>query len=367
VTSGLKNIDWLRFLARPCLPAPTSQTLDTLREERILVTGAGGSIGSALATRLAALQPRELVLLDAAENRLSGLLRILVRCSAGTCWKFVLGDVVDTKLLDELYALHSPTIVFHAAAFKHVPLLEEQPFAAVQNNVLGTEAIGAAGVAHGARVILLSTDKAVQPTSVMGATKRVAEHVVLREGGTVVRLGNVLASSGSVAEVFARQMAAGEPLTVTDPAARRYFLTLDEAVNLLMSASAEPQPHKLLVPALTSQCFIADLARFMARELAPKREAAIEFTEKRPGDKEFELLWSPSESAKSACAQGLLSIQSSQLEAAVLQRGIAGLRHAFEARDLPALLIHLGCLIPDYIPSATVLRLAARTTVRVLQ
>ncbi len=140
----------------------------------------------------------------------------------------------DQGLLEHIFAAHAPRIVFHAAAFKHVPLIEEQPFAAIANNIFATATLTCAAAAHHARVILLSTDKAVQPASFMGATKRVAEHIVRSAGGTVFRLGNVLGSSDSVSEIFAQQIARGGPITVTDPAARRYFLTLEEAVNLLL-------------------------------------------------------------------------------------------------------------------------------------
>lgn len=170
----------------------------------MLITGAGGSIGSALALRLSRLA-----------------LPVLL-------------------LLDELFAAHAPRIVFHMAAHKHVPLLEQQPLAAIANNIFATETIAATAATCGARVVLLSTDKAVESISVIGATKRVAEEIVLAAGGTVLRLGNVLASTGSVTEVFAHQIARGGPLTITDPAAHRYFLTLDEPVNLLLFMSAAP-------------------------------------------------------------------------------------------------------------------------------
>lgn len=360
----LARIDWHRFLARSPLPGPEARISEALREERILVTGAGGSIGSALAQRLATLGPRALVLLDSTESRLAGLRRYLAGSATEAPAIFVLGDVCDRRLLGEVLSAHAPTLVIHAAALKHVPLLEEQPFAAVENNVFGTDALASAAAGRGVRILFLSTDKAVQPASILGATKRVAEHIVRSAGGAVLRLGNVLASSDSVAEVFARQLAEGKPLTVTDPAARRYFLTIDEAVDPLLAASQMPVASALFVPALEAQHFIADLAIFLAQEIAPGREPWIEFSSLRPGDKECEAFWANHETAGSASSNGFISVSSPQIETRPLQRALAALRAAHDARDLPALVMHLKDLVPDYAPSERLSALAAQGSAR---
>jgi FlaA1/EpsC-like NDP-sugar epimerase len=365
VISNLDGVDWHRFLARPHLPAPPFQVLDALRNKRILVTGAAGSIGSALAMRLVLLRPRSLVLLDRSESRLFALRKALTDGPANIPPTFVLGDVGDRALLEEIFAPHAPSLIFHAAACKHVPLLEEQPFAAVENNVFGTETLVSMANKHGARVLLLSTDKAVRPQSVMGATKYIAEKIVRAARGTVLRLGNVLASSDSVAEVFAEKLLVGEPLTVTDPAARRYFLTIEEAVNLLLAASGAPEPDDLFVPNLAKQRYIADLARFMTREVAPGQEAEIAFTRLRPGDKEYEEFCSPEEIARPAGALGLLSVASPQIDSSELQRELGRLHAAFAARDLPALLTQLRRLVPSYAPSAAVLSFAGSSAAAV--
>ena len=278
---------------------------------------------------------------------------------------FVLGDVGNAVLLHELFAKHASNLIFHAAAFKHVPLLEEHPFAAVENNVFCTETLVSLAEARGARVVLLSTDKAVQPASIMGATKRIAEHTVLAAGGSVLRLANVLASRDSVIEVFAQQITARKALTVTDPAARRYFITLDEAVCLLIAGSMASEPHSLFVPALSTQHFVVDLARFMAREIAPESENAIEFTRLRPGDKEFEELWSPDETAGPVRLGSLITIESPRMNPGRLKRTLAKMREALDLRDLPTLLEQLRLLVPGYAPSATLLSLAAQTSSRV--
>ena len=364
VIPSLDVIDWHVFLGRPPLAQPTSQMIDAIRRERILVTGAGGSIGSALACRLAGIAPQRLVLLESSESALFSLQGKLAETTLSQIPKCILGGVLDADLVEEIFEHHAPSVVFHAAAFKHVPLLEEQPLAAIENNVFGTKSLVLVAAAHGARVVLLSTDKAVEPASVLGATKRVAERIVLAAGGTVLRLGNVLASSNSVAEMFAHQIAAGGPLTVTDPAARRYFLTIEEAVDLLIAASAEADRPLLLTPDLGSTHYVADLARFMARVLAAEREVSIEFTKPRPGDKELERLCTSDETVVPAMAQGLLSIHSSSMTAAAFDRELDALRNSARARDLPATIGCLRSLAPDFTPSAALLGLAQRTVSR---
>ena len=341
------------------------QALALLKGTSILITGAGGSIGSALALRLAPLVHPRLALLESSESHLFALQNECASAAPGLQASFILGSAAERALLDEVFSLYAPRLVFHAAAFKQVPLIEEQPLAAIANNVFGTQTIVSAAAAHGARVVLLSTDKAVEPASIMGATKRVAECIVLDAGGTVLRLGNVLASRDSVAEAFARQIAQGDSLAVTDPAARRYFLTLDEAVNLLLAAAVEPDAPCLLAPALPAPHFIADLARYMALELAPDRDVPIEFTHLRPGDKETEQLWSGHERPRPAHCSALLSIESASLADSTLHTGLARLRAALDVRDLSAALDHMRALVPDYSPSQAILNLAGQCIPRV--
>lgn len=324
----------------------------------MLITGAGGSIGSALSKRAPALAPQALLLLDASESRLYGLQQDWSQSGLPSIMTPLLGSVTDRTLLDEIFTTHAPQLVFHAAAFKHVPLLEQQPLAAITNNVFGTLSLVRAAEGHRARVILLSTDKAVEPLSVMGATKRVAEHIVLAAGGIVLRLGNVLGTRGSVTETFASQIVSGTPLTVTDPAARRYFLTIDEAVNSLLIAAAEPENPALLVPELAHPHFITDLAQFLAHELAPGRSVEVDFIGSRPGDKDAERFWSTTESPRPANELGLITIHSPILTDAELETRLAALRSAVDTRDLAGALVELCALVPDYAPSSTVQSLA---------
>jgi FlaA1/EpsC-like NDP-sugar epimerase len=359
VIPSLGSLNWAGFLGRDRLPSPTMEMLDALYQKSLLITGAGGSIGSALALRVAPLAPPALLLLDTAESRLYALQQLWKASGIAGSMTPILGNVADRTLLDEIFTQHAPQIVLHAAAFKHVPLIEGQPLAAIANNIFGTLTLTRAAAAHGARMVLLSTDKAVQPASVMGATKRVAERIVLDAGGIVLRLGNVLATRDSVAEAFARQIALEKPLPVTDPAARRYFVTLDEAVNLLLIAAAKSTPG-ILAPDIQSPHFITDLAQFLSIQLAPEREVEVDFTSLRPGDKESEMFWSPDEIVSPSEVPGILSIASPPLPEGDLETLLAALRTAVDTRDLAAALAHLRTLVPDYTPSATVVALSQR-------
>jgi FlaA1/EpsC-like NDP-sugar epimerase len=290
------------------------------------------------------------ILLESSEASLFDLQSVFDGANAATCY---LGSVDDPALLEEIFAVHHPALVFHAAAFKHVPLLESQPLAAISNNVFGTEKLAVLAAEHRSRIILLSTDKAVAPASMMGATKRIAEQIILQSGGTVVRLGNVLDSRGSVSRVFMQQIAAGHPLTVTDPAARRYFLTLAEAVNLLLTTACEPSGPAVFAPRLETTHYVADLARFLSRTLAPDREVRIKFTEPRPGDKETEELWSTRELLHAASCEGLIQLDSPTVPH--LGKTLALLHDAVSRRDLPAAISAIKTLVPDYSPSSAVL------------
>ena len=358
----LKKLDWRGFLLRPALAGAAPEALAALRHQTILITGAGGSIGGALALKLASLAPARLILLEAAESNLYQLQREWGEVSANhaACPRTaVLGSAGDRALLEEIFQRYAPRLVFHTAAFKHVPLMEEQPFAAIQNNIFATETLLNVAGKYGARVMQLSTDKAVAPASVMGATKRVAEQMVLAAGGRALRLANVLASRDSVAEVFARQIAAGGPLTVTTPTARRYFITLDEAVHLLLTTATLSAPGSLLAPVLPATQPIAALARYMASELAPGREIALRFTGSRPGDKESEELWSSAEQARATCWAELVAITTTQPTRSDLAGSRERLHHAVESRDLSEALKSLRQIVPDYTPSQAVLALAA--------
>ncbi len=289
------------LLGREPVELDTGAIAGYLRGKRVLVTGAAGSIGSELSRQLGRFGPERLILLDQDEtgiydlgNELAERFPALDR--AGGLLPLV-GDILDRGKVERLFAAHRPEVVFHAAAYKHVPLMEAQPEEAVKTNIFGTLILGEAALAHGVeKFILISTDKAVNPTSVMGATKRVAELVCLdldRRGPTkfvAVRFGNVLGSRGSVVPLFEEQIKRRGPVTVTHPEMRRYFMVASEAVLLVLQAGALGEGGEVFVLDMGQPIRIVDLARELIRfhGLEPDRDVPIVFVGPRPGEKLFE-------------------------------------------------------------------------------
>ncbi len=269
---------------------------------RVLVTGAAGSIGSELCRQLLDLQPERLVLLDQSEFGMFEIEAELRHHALASVVRteYVVADIRDRHALDGAFAEHEPHLVFHAAAYKHVPMMERNPRAAIRNNVLGTRNVVELAAAHAVeRFVLISTDKAVRPSSVMGATKLLAEKIVQSaavESETrfmTVRFGNVLNSSGSVVPIFRRQLEAGGPLTVTHPDMERYFLTIPEAVQLVLQAGAVGSSGDVLVLEMGPPVRIVDLARDMIRLSGhdDPEDVGIVFTGIRPGEKLCEELF----------------------------------------------------------------------------
>lgn len=268
----------------------------TVRErfagKSILVTGAGGSIGSELCRQLAALDPSRLIMLDRSENDLFEIEHELSRkLDQKTCSELV--DIRDASALAEVFARHRPQVVFHAAAFKHVPMMERHPRAAIENNVIGTRNLATLADRHAvAHFVHISSDKAVNPSNIMGATKRIAEMIVqslASESQTkfnCVRFGNVLGSRGSVIHTFQRQIDLGGPVTVTDPEVTRFFMTLHEAVSLVIQAGARGQSGETFLLDMGEPVKILDLAKSMIRLSGrEEEEIGIEFVGLRPGEK----------------------------------------------------------------------------------
>lgn len=323
----------------------------------MLVTGAGGFIGAEMVRRMAARGAERLVLLEIAEQQLFAIhAEMEVRGDGERCVA-VLGSVCDRDLLASLFREWQPELVLHAAALKHVPLMERNPLAALETNALGTWRVAQAAAAHGAEaMILVSTDKAVAPHSIMGASKRIAELAMLAhaEGSgmrcAAVRLANVIGSPCSVGPLFREQIERGGPLTVTHPAARRYFLTLADVAALLGEALTCEAAEGVLVPDAGEPVFIEDLARRMIA--ASRRTAQVVFTELRPGDKLEESLVGPLEQVNGAATPGLRRVRSPA--AAGLESRMQTLVKAVAARDLTAAVRVVEELVPDYQPSAAI-------------
>ncbi|MBO9710500.1 MAG: polysaccharide biosynthesis protein [Caulobacter sp.] len=312
---ALREISLEELLSRAPVRLDPAPVRDLIAGRRVLVTGAGGSIGSELARQIAACGPAQLILLDAAEANLFHIDRELGEAWPGLPRRDVLCDVRDAARLNLVFAAEKPELVFHAAALKHVTLVENHPCEGVRTNVLGSRNVAAAAKAAGAaHLALISTDKAVAPASVMGATKRVAEAVVRQfgagEGGagprvSVVRFGNVLGSAGSVVPIFQHQIARGGPVTLTDAEVERYFMTIPEAVQLVLravalsAADAHP-PTGVLTLEMGEPVKIIDLARRMIelQGLVPDRDIEIRITGLRPGEKLTEALVDVNETAR---------------------------------------------------------------------
>jgi FlaA1/EpsC-like NDP-sugar epimerase len=367
-----ESFPWYDFLNRDPLPVAASDSLEFLRGASILVTGAGGSIGTSLALRLAALRPRRLVLLEASENNLYELESRLRSEGATGVTVSCLGSVTDESLLEEIFATHSPKWIFHAAAHKHVALLEEHPLAALKNNAAGTFALVKKAHLIGYQVILVSTDKAASSASVMGATKRLAELIVRAHGGTAVRLGNVLGSRGSVVETFIRQAASGDALTLTHPEARRYLLTLEESVELLLSGAIEAfarsqhdQPKSLLLAADLDRTYrVRDLAEFIALRVAPNRKVSFTTSGLRQGEKMVEELWGSDEIATGHARNGLRLVDSPLVPLPQLELELTRMEEAILCRDLRSAITILQSLV-NFSPSDCLLALLQAAAVQV--
>lgn len=295
--SEVRRVDVEDLLGRDPVRIHTAEVREYLRGKSVMVTGAGGSIGSELCRQIARFEPSVLVCFDISEFALYRLSEEFATHFPTVQLLALAGDVKDAVRVDEVITRYHPHVIFHAAAYKHVPLMEdENAWQAVRNNVLGTWQVARSAVACGvARFVLVSTDKAVNPTNVMGATKRLAEQVcqaLSSEGRTqfeIVRFGNVLGSAGSVIPKFQEQIASGGPVTVTHPDITRYFMSIPEAAQLVLQAGSMGQGGEIFVLDMGDPVKIADLARDMIRLSGHTEEQIrVVFTGLRPGEKLFE-------------------------------------------------------------------------------
>ena len=334
-------------------PAPVRHLV---HGRRVMVTGAGGSIGSELCRQIASFRPASLVLFERYENSLYTIENTL-RDLGHSRVVPVIGDVTDRSRLQNVLSAHRPEIVFHAAAHKHVPLMEQNPCEAVKNNIHGTRLLAEMAEAHGVdRFIFISTDKAVNPTSVMGATKRVAEMLVQSQAqgsGTsffTVRFGNVLGSNGSVVPRFIEQIRAGGPVTVTHPEMRRFFMLIPEAVQLVLHAAAQGRSGETYVLEMGEQVKLVDMARNLIRlsGYKPDEEIRIEYIGLRPGEKLFEELVDEHEVSSPSGVEKIMQVRPRQVPTRdSLLNAVGALEAlAWEGRRSDVL-SHLWALLPD--------------------
>ena len=328
----------------------------------VMVTGAAGSIGSELCRQIAGFGPKALVGFDRAETPLFYLERELHEGFPVLAFQPEIGDVTRCDDVNWTMRKYRPSIVYHAAAYKHVSMMERQVFAAVENNIFGSWQVALAAAGNAVDYfVMISTDKAVRPASLMGATKRAAELVVCalqKKGGTrfvAVRFGNVLGSSGSVLPIFKDQIAAGGPVTVSHPDMKRYFMTAAEAGQLVLGAFVHGKGGEIFVLDMGDPVSILELARNLIRQsgFEPDRDIEIEFTGPRPGEKLFEELNLEAELLNKTSHPRIYSPMSpDEIDEEQARAYLDDLRQAANSRDAHRILLLLKEIVPDYEPSA---------------
>ena len=331
----------------------------------MLITGAGGSIGSELTRQAIGFRPRELVLVDRSENSLFTLGNELHTTQPGAPVVCIVADIQDVAAMRDIFSRHRPDLIFHAAAYKHVPLMEQSCFQAVSNNIFGTYNIALIAREFGCSAfVMISSDKAVKPTSVMGVTKRIAELIILslQHAGTryvAVRFGNVLGSNGSVVPTFQKQIADGGPVTVTHPDARRYFMTIPEAVQLVLQASSMGSASEIFVLEMGAQIRITDLARNLIKlsGLEPEQDIPIVYTGLRPGEKLFEELMFDAEGLKPTSHPKIRVLDGGIVSFEQVQCWLDELSAVVEAKNVYGLVQMFRKIVPEYMPSPEMLGL----------
>jgi FlaA1/EpsC-like NDP-sugar epimerase len=358
-TSSLRNLSVKDLLGRKPVQLDEAPVKARISGRSILVTGAAGSIGSELCRQIARFEPTCLVAFDRAESELFRVETELREAYPKLELVPALGDIRDRSRVAELLSRHSVEAIFHAAAYKHVPMMESHILEAVHNNILGTWNLVDTASQHGVRsFLMISSDKAVNPICVMGATKRVCERIVAarlansQTKGVVVRFGNVLGSNGSVVPIFQAQIEAGGPVKVTHPEARRYFMTISEAVSLVVQAWTRSEGSEIFVLDMGEPIRIVDLAENMIRlaGLAPYEDIEIQFTGLRPGEKLIEEINGDHEGTSATYQDQMHIIHEEALSEETVGLWIERLKDLVVARNEDAILAHLRVLVPEYCP-----------------
>jgi FlaA1/EpsC-like NDP-sugar epimerase/glycosyltransferase involved in cell wall biosynthesis len=356
----LQQIRTLQFedlLARPPVGLDPAPIRRLIAGRRVLVTGAGGTIGGELCRQIAAMGPASLVMVDRYENGLHAISLELQDKCPWSALHGVIGDISDDARVNDIFALYRPEIVFHAAAHKHVPLMEDSPCEAIKNNVTGSRILAAAAERHGVdRFIMISTDKAVNPISVMGASKRLAELVLRAQAAgsgttfTIVRFGNVLGSNGSVVPRFLEQIRRGGPVTVTDPEVRRFFMLISEAVQLVLHAAAQATDGATYVLEMGEQVRLVDLARQLIRlsGFVPEQDIPITFVGLRAGEKLSEELVGDGETVRRSCVDKVLRVTEQGRPSVEVLATIAAVEQRAARSDAAGVTALLAALLPAY-------------------
>ena len=359
--SQIRPVDIADLLGREPVALETGNIRDLLQGRVVLVTGAGGSIGSELCRQIATYRPRSLLLLEQNEGQVFRIEQELLARGHGGMIVPLIGNILDERRLSEIFERYRPQLLFHAAAHKHVPLMEGHATEAIKNNTLGTVRLTRFAMAHGVRrFVLVSTDKAINPTSVMGATKRLAEiylQSLAAHNGTdtkfmAVRFGNVLDSSGSVVPTFREQVAAGGPVTVTHPEMTRYFMTIPEAVGLVLQSATQGRGGETFVLDMGQPVKIVDLARNLIElsGLKPDEDIEIRFVGLRPGEKLFEEISSDGEHMQRTDHPKIMRFVSPPTPLARVEDFLAQLEGQLHESSATQLKLELKKFIPEYQP-----------------
>lgn len=359
--SNIRPLSLEDLLQREPVKADIQSVKEYVEGKVVLVTGAGGSIGSELCRQIFEYSPSHLILFDRYENGLFDIdleLNIKRKENGKTVIHTIVGDMCDIRTLDCLFSQHKPQIVFHAAAHKHVPLMELNPFEAVKNNIFGTKNLLNAATKHNSeRFVMISTDKAVNPANIMGATKRVAEFMTINMNhassvkATIVRFGNVLGSNGSVIHIFKEQVKQGGPLTVTHPEIKRFFMLIPEAVQLVLIAGSAGRGGDIFVLEMGEQIRILDLAENFIKlsGFIPHEDIKIEFIGLRPGEKLYEELFDESELVSSTFHEKLRILTPNYIPSVKdLNFHIANLERIIANNSVEELVSELQEIVPTF-------------------
>ena len=357
--SKVRSVRVEDLLGRP----PVRLDLVTIRQKLtgkvLMITGAGGSIGSELARQLAGFHPRKLVLFERAENELHAIDVELRALYPELDYVPVVGDILDVRTLRDVMTEHHPDSIFHAAAYKHVPMMEKNCFQAVVNNIFGTYNVALVSKQYNVGdFLMISSDKAVNPTNIMGVTKRIAELVILSLQNqhtrfVSVRFGNVLGSNGSVLQLFQQQLTRGGPLTITHPDCRRYFMTIPEAVELVLQASTMGRGGEIFVLEMGEPVKIVDLAKNLVRlsGLTPEQDIKFVYTGLRPGEKLFEELKLDGEGVKPTSHKKIRVLDGGMADFVTVERWLEELSALVDMKNVHGLVTKLQAIVPEYTPS----------------
>ncbi|GFH95587.1 UDP-N-acetyl-alpha-D-glucosamine C6 dehydratase [Lachnospiraceae bacterium] len=354
--SNLREVQIEDLLGRDPIEVNVDEIIGYVQNKTVLVTGGGGSIGSELCRQVARHNPKRLIILDIYENNAYEIQQELKRDYPGLDLTVLIGSVRNTRRVDEIFRDYRPDIVYHAAAHKHVPLMEDSPNEAIKNNVFGTLKVATAADRYGTgKFVMISTDKAVNPTNIMGASKRICEMVIQnmnrksRTEYVAVRFGNVLGSNGSVVPLFKRQIEKGGPVTVTHPDIIRYFMTIPEAVSLVLQAGAYARGGEIFVLDMGEPMKILDLAKNMIKLSGYRvdEDIKIEFTGLRPGEKMYEELLMREEGLKETANRMIYIGRPIEYDDALFEQQLERLQEASrnESQDIRALVREI---VPGY-------------------